>query len=804
MTSEKIKLLNSEVCHVFLQTGLKLPQANEVRKWHEGEMRLTINPGAGKKYHPFYDESKPLVINERFAVNSQGVVDCEFWIKDIGEPITLKIEFARDTRLAPIFIPPLRHKALYIREVGMIWKRKVYRFPVHNYLKPHGWGKDDGYVPSLTLRSGSGTLRHLEELGFAKEAREKNLSNIRSMVPWCCNNKVKPFNSTNHIDLPEYKDLPRFLKFRHSQDNAFTWSAIYAGLDIGVRAVKTACEKACCCLIRCGNCSGVNSFRSLGDYAESFSTMGERAKWSKTDIKEGLKVGEIFHEDGEFGRQIIQGPNSLKLTRVDELSSPWKDAIEKGMLPDYAIDNEDLQDVIKDGRLFQVVNSKLLEGVGHGGKYSRYVNLRIRKQKWYVIQADCLFFWSKKRHPQYAFVPVLIRLENKNDQKNDKNDKDNDDSQTFWSPPEPGSFYHDEDGQWQPEGEHAMSWFLAKIHFRCADWQVYSVGTHFARAHAMSEVFGTSMYRNLPSAHPLYRILQPHFQGIIAVNAQAREHLVSAGFNVFATFMSAGDDLQTLLQNCCKDLLKYKHLVIPKDFEDRGLMDLPQYFYRDDSIKLWNILHEYVTDMINLSYPRDEDVKLDYELQNFINEIVEYGVSNFAEDGDFPNYLEDKEELITYITAMIYNVSCFHTGVNFQINKYLAYIPNAPPAIVLPPPAQNDEVTMKTIMKSLPKRDMAVVVMAATEMLGKFSPIERFYSQTKASGRKGYFGENMAVSVKQEEKIAKMTSAMDDLTAEIWNRNAEMEKEHGKQNQFKHFLAYNVLSPDNVPLTTEV
>ena len=785
---------------MFLQTGLKLPQATEIRKWHEGAIKLIINYGAAKRYHPLIGESKTLIINERFAVNSQGVVDCEFWIKDIGEPLTLKIEFARDNRLAPV--TPLKHKPLYIREVGMIWKRKVYRFPVHNYLKPHGWGSEDGYAPYFISRSGSGTLRHLEDHDFVKEGRDADLYNIRSMVPWCDVDKMKKDKTTNHIDLPTYDDLPRFLKFRTAQKYNFTVSTFFAGIDIGLQVLKTACGKACCCLVSCG-CTGINSFESLGDFANSFPGMADECDWSKMDIKEGLKVGEIFHEDGEFGRQIIQGPNSLKLTRVDELSLTWQEAIDRGMLPDYAIDNEDLQDVIKDGRLFEVVNSKLLEGVDHGGRYSHKVNLQIcARHTWYVVQADCLFFWSKKRNPLYAFVPVLIRLK----YKHEKNDKNKDESPTFWSPPEPGSYYHDEDGQWQPEGAHAMSWLLAKMFFRCADWQVYSIGTHFARAHAMSEVFGTSMYRNLPSAHPLFRILQPHFQGIIAINAEARMSLVNPGKNAFAAFMSAGDHLDVLLKHCCVDMLKYKHLVIPQDFEDRGLMDLPQYFYRDDSIKLWNILHEYVTEMINLSYSGDVDVKLDNELQNFIREIVEYGVIGFSkpESGNFPVHLENKEELATYITAMIFNVSCFHTGVNFQINKYLAYIPNAPPSMIRPPPAQDEEVTMERIMKSLPKKDVAAIVMAATEMLGKFSPIERFYSQTKASGRKGYFGENMAVSDKQEEIIGNMTRAMDDLTAEIGRRNDELEKEHGKQDNFKHFLAYNVLSPDNIPLTTEV
>ena len=481
MADLKTKMLNSEVCHVFLQTGLKLPQANQVQKWHEGAIKLTINPGAGKRFHPFIGESEPLVINEKFAVDSQGVVDCEFWIEDIGEPLTLKIEseIAREK----LFNCNCKHKEIYIREVGMMWKRKIYRFPVHNYLKPHRGVEYRGYIPYFIVRSGSGTLRHLEDHYFVKEARDADLNNVRDLVPWCAAGDVKPHRSTNHIDQPSYSDLPRFLQFRHSQGNAFSSSGLYAGIDIVLQVVKTACEKACCCLLRCGNCSGVNSYRSLEDYASSFPEMGEMANWSKTDIKDGLKVGEIFHEDGEFGRQIIQGPNSLKLTRVDELSPTWHEAVSKGMLPGYAIDDEDIEDVIKDGRLFEVVNSKLLDGVKHGGHYSHRVNLRIRRQKWYVILADCLFFWSKKRHPQYAFVPVLIRLENKNDGE----------PQTFWSPPNPESIFHD-------YGEHAMSWLLAKMHFRCADWQVYSVGTHFARAHAMSEVFGTSMYRNLPSA----------------------------------------------------------------------------------------------------------------------------------------------------------------------------------------------------------------------------------------------------------------------------------------------------------------
>ncbi|KAL5258116.1 hypothetical protein ACHWQZ_G012916 [Mnemiopsis leidyi] len=747
MVNLETKLGSREVCHVFLQTGLKLPQADVVKKWHEGAIKLTINPGANKKFDPFIGESEPLIINEKFAVNSQGVVDCEFWIDEraqIGEPMTLKIEIAR--------------------------------------------AEKHGYTPYFIIRSGPGTLRHLEDHDFVKEARDADLQNIRNLVPWCDVDKLSPSKSTNHIDQPKYKDLPRFLQFRNSSKDAFYGSVKHGAHDVIFQVGHIILGKLLNLFLCRKPSTGVNSFASLDDYAKSFPEMGESCEWSKADIKEGMKVGEIFRDDGEFGRQIIQGPNSMKLSRVDKLSPTWQEGISQGTLPDYAIDGEDVHEVIKDGRLFEVVNSKLLEGVGHGGLQSQ-VNHMLHcffpRQTWYVVQADCLFFVSKKRNPLYAFVPVMIRLQNQNDCE----------PQTFWGPPKPGS---------NENGQHALSWLYAKMYFRCADWQVYSIGTHFARAHALSEVFGTSMYRNLPSAHPLFRILQPHLQGIIAINAQARDVLVNPGNNAFARFMSAGDNLGDLLEHCCKDMLKYKHLIIPEDFKARGLGDIPQFLYRDDSIALWNILHEYTTNMIDLSYPKDEDVRQDSELKNFLHEFLEYGVKAFAEAGDFPDHLDTKEELSTYITAIIYNVSCFHTGVNFQINKYLAYFPNAPPSLIRPPPGQKDIVTMTTIMESLPKRDVAVITMAATEMLGKFSPIERFYSQTKAFARKGYFGENMAVSEEQEEIIGKMTSAMVELTSKIRDRNEELGKQHGEQDEYKHFLAYDVLSPHNIPLTTEI
>ena len=136
----------------------------------------------------------------------------------------------------------------------------------------------------------------------------------------------------------------------------------------------------------------------------------------------------------------------------------------------------------------------------------------------------------------------------------------------------------------------------------------------------MNEPFAISLHRNLPSAHPLYRLLQPHFEGIIGINAQARQHLIAASNNAFARFMSAGDNLLPLLKNCCKGM-HYDHMVMPDHFEKRGLLDIPNFYFRDDCMSMWSILLRYVGEMVDLSYESDDWVSNDEELQLFVKEI---------------------------------------------------------------------------------------------------------------------------------------------------------------------------------------
>ena len=46
--------------------------------------------------------------------------------------------------------------------------------------------------------------------------------------------------------------------------------------------------------------------------------------------------------------------------------------------------------------------------------------------------------------------------------------------------------------------------------------------------------------------------------------------------------------------------LTYSSLCLPENISDRGLGDVPNYYYREDGTKLWNIIDKYKYVMMNM------------------------------------------------------------------------------------------------------------------------------------------------------------------------------------------------------------
>lgn len=739
--------VNGECSYTFIiKTGSDLPNATSTTKWDDGTMMLTINPGSATT------ESRELRVHSHFPSETEGAVTKDFWLPmGIGKPKLLKVDLESNWF-------EIRKDALYVRDITIVYNRKKYRFPIKNFIYPHRpyHNPDEprkGCPPHFLVREGMGTLKKEETEEFILKAREEDLKIIHAMVDWYVPNKVESqFLTCGNVKTRDYNKLPRFLKFRKAKLDAYL-----ALRKKGLNKVKSQILDNMKDKILLSYKE--ERFDSFQHYEEFLKEKSDEMDWAKETVQEALKVSKVFREDEEFGRQMLCGSNALQIRKLSKVTD-WATRV-----PEYLLEGKTVEDAVTGGKIFQITMDEL-EGVPHGGKHSK--TLTGTQQTWYVVLADCLLYLKDNG----KLVPVLIRLENRNDGE----------PETWWSPPE--STITD------PNHPKNLSWLYAKMWFRCADVNLYSLVTHFARGHAVNEVFAVACYRNLPNAHPIFRLLQPHLQGLIAVNVQARAVLVNPGRNVLSMFLSSGDNLLIVLDNYFRKF-SYEDLIVPKYFESRGTEAIPEYFFREDISAYWTILSEYVGEMVSLSYTCDEQVASDEELQNVFKDIVDNGFRGFENGAGFPREIKDIPSLVEFLTVVILNISVFHSSVNFQTFTSYAFPPNAPTCISGRPPRQDQQVTMEQILKTLPLLEIAFFVMNVSYNLGQYSPVERFYLGSPEDNRQGMLGDNMAVAPQQEDCIRRMEDRMRVFARRVYERN------EGR------FLKYDVMSPINTPITTQ-
>ena len=126
---------------------------------------------------------------------------------------------------------------------------------------------------------------------------------------------------------------------------------------------------------------------------------------------------------------------------------------------------------------------------------------------------------------------------------------------------------------------------------------------------------------------------------------------------------------------------------------------LPELLYRDDAIAIWDILHRYVSRVLQAWYRNDEDVRADHELRAWLDELGRYVP-------DLPG-VDAVPALVQFATDIIFRASAQHSAVNNgQFGSY-GFVPNAPGAVFAPPrgPGDGPPIEEGDVLRSLPNRD---------------------------------------------------------------------------------------------------
>ncbi len=218
------------------------------------------------------------------------------------------------------------------------------------------------------------------------------------------------------------------------------------------------------------------------------------------------------------------------------------------------------------------------------------------------------------------------------------------------------------------------AWLFAKTIVQIADANFHEPVTHLARTHLFVGAFVMATYRQLPVNHPLSLLSTIDNSRVLAVHG-----LQSYGFN---------------------------SAMLPKQFQQRGVEDpnlLPVYPYRDDALLVWDAIHQWVADYLNLYYATDRDIQNDAALQAWAAEVQAYDggrIRDFGEDGR----IQTREYLVDAVTLIIFTASAQHAAVNFPQKDLMGYAAALPLAGYLPASILKGEVTEQDYLNLLSPR----------------------------------------------------------------------------------------------------
>jgi hypothetical protein len=465
-------------------------------------------------------------------------------------------------------------------------------------------------------------------------------------------------------------------------------------------------------------------------------------------LPEGAKgdMCRAVQNDEEFGRWFLSGPNPNMIRRCTDIPTdrlPVTDQMMAGLLDRTG----KLADEARNGYVY-IVDYKLLDNIPtvHRDADHRY------------IAAPIVLLYVR---PNGNLVPLVIQLK-----------------QTP-GPDNPIWTRHD-----CPE-----NWILAKLWVQHADFEWHFAIAHLFRCHWLMEPFVVATMRQLGSAHPVFKLLKPHFRYTLVTNMLIRNNVLQRSGHV-DRFHSLGlDGVNALISlYWSSNQFSFDDLDPSHDLQHRGVADkrlLPHYIYRDDAIKLWTLIRDCVTQILTLFYSNDTEVTSDSELQTWLKELREVG---FHGNESVSRFLTATscDQLCALVSRIIFTLTGQHAATHFDALDLYGFLPDIPAMMRRPPPSRKDfHVTRDELSATLPDQFPDAYFVALAFVIQVHQPDENLVGNSTEV----YF-----VEPEVHKVLSEFRQALNQLAKDIKLR-------HLANNA--RFELYESLSPAFIPVSAE-
>ena len=391
------------------------------------------------------------------------------------------------------------------------------------------------------------------------------------------------------------------------------------------------------------------------------------------------EIADNFSEDEVFAYMRVAGYNPLMIESINNLEDKFP--VTEAQYQEIMGNDDSLLAAMEEGRLY-LADYKILSGATNG---------TFPEEQKYSYAPLALFAVPKNSELSPLMQPVAIQC-----------------AQSPLDAPivTPKS------------GKYA--WLLAKTIVEIADANFHEALSHLGRTHLFIGRFAIAINRQLPENHPLSLLLLPHFKGTLNINNLAQESLVAPGGDVDKLLSATIDSARALLE---ADLQNYSfnEAMLPKQLKKRGVDDiekLPVYPYRDDALLIWNTIHKWVSDYLNIYYKSDEDVQNDIYLQNWALEAGAYDGGRVYDFGEKNGRIQTLDYLIDATTLIIFTGSAQHAAVNFPQKNIMSYAPAVPLAGYQPVSVLKGDVTEQDYFTLLPPLKQAEGQLNILQLLG--------------------------------------------------------------------------------------